>query len=395
MNINHIQGIFSPEHGGPTQSLSNYARFQAADGHRVQIWALEGFPNISPAMRLDPPIEMMIFQVEKPARLGGSAEMMRRLRSAESPDVYHLHGAWLRAMHYGASEALRRERPYVLEVMGMYEPWCLRQKWPSKRIARWWFQDRVLQNASCLHVNSMVEAQNIRAQGFKTPIAVIPVGVDVEEIIKRKAAVPADSPWPELRGLPYILFLSRLHPKKGVELLIRSWAQVLKERPGRNADWMLAIAGTGDKEYAERCRQLANELGIADRCFFAGHVDELQKTWLYSHAQCYVLPSYNDNFGNTVAEALAHATPVIATKHTPWKSLVENNCGWLTDTTEADLSQPLKEALDMNAATRAEMGARGESLVRRRYSLDFTCKSIFGVYQWLLGKSGPPDFVTN
>src|SRR5262245_25618225 len=131
MNISHIQGIFSPEHGGPTQTLSNYARFQVAGGHRVSIWALEGFPHISPAMRLDPPVEMNVFQVEKPARLGGSTTMQRRLRNADSPDMYHLHGAWLRAMHYGALEARRRDRPFVLEIMGMYEPWCLQQKWSS------------------------------------------------------------------------------------------------------------------------------------------------------------------------------------------------------------------------------------------------------------------------
>src|SRR6266581_7653471 len=159
MQIAHIQGIFSPEHGGPTQSLANYARGQISHGHRVSVWTLEGFPGMSPAMRLEPPIEMQIFPVGTPARFGCSAAMQRQLRAADSPEVYHLHGAWLRAMYYGAMEAMRRKRPYVVEVMGMYEPWCLGQKWSQKRIARWLYQDRILQNASCLHVNSLQEAE--------------------------------------------------------------------------------------------------------------------------------------------------------------------------------------------------------------------------------------------
>ena len=189
MRICHVQGIFSPEHGGPAQSLSNYCRSQTKAGHQVSAWVLDGFPNLSAALRLEPPVEMHVCRVDPPARLGGSSALRRQLREAESPDIYHLHGAWLRAMYYGAVEARHRQRPYVLEVMGMYEPWALRQKWLQKRIARWWFQDRILREAACLHVNSHQEADYLRKLGFKAPIAVIPVGVDVEAILAAKSEV--------------------------------------------------------------------------------------------------------------------------------------------------------------------------------------------------------------
>jgi glycosyltransferase involved in cell wall biosynthesis len=370
-------------------------------GHKVSVWTLEGFPETSPAIRLSPPVEMNVFQAEPPAKLGRSAEMSRQLRNSSSPDIYHLHGAWLRAMHYGAGEALRRNRPYVLEVMGMYEPWQLRSKWLRKRIARWWFQDRILRGAACLHVNSKQEAKYIRDLGFKPPIAVIPVGVDMEEITRRKE-MPPDSPWPELEGKPYVLFLSRLHPKKGLELLIRSWARIRKtqfenmkaESGKRKAeDWRLVIAGTGDLAYAKLCKDLAVELGFANECIWTGHVDERQKSWLFSHAHCYVLPTASENFGNVIAEALAHGTPVITTCHTPWSDVGKHGCGWIVDNTEYEICGALRAALNLDASARRNMGDSGERLVRDHYSLQSVLEKINAVYTWLLSGGRAPDCV--
>ena len=231
MKIFHVQGIFSPEHGGPTQSLANYCRGQAAAGHQVEVWTLEGFPHTSPAIRLPAPVAMHVFPLQPPARLGCSSALRRALEQSDPPDVYHLHGAWLRAMACGANAARRQKRPYVLEVMGMYEGWALRQKWLQKRLVRWWFQDRVLRDANCLHVNSHQEADDLRKLGFKVPVAVIPVGVDLVKLERLKAETlkqefPAESPLRELKNRPFILFLSRLHSKKGLDLLIRAWANV-------------------------------------------------------------------------------------------------------------------------------------------------------------------------
>lgn len=358
-------------------------------GHKVSVWTLEGYPQTSPAIRLPPPVEMHIFQAKWPAKLSRSIEMSRQLRKMSSPDIYHLHGAWLRALHYGAVEARRRRRPCIVEIMGMYEPWQLRQKWLQKRVARWWFQDRILREASCLHVNSAQEATYLRSLGFKPPIAVIPVGVDMEEIVRRKAMLPPDSPWPELGGKPYVLYLSRLHPKKGLDLLIRSWAQVARDFPG----WQLVIAGTGTQTYVDACRQLAAQLGVSQQCLWVGHVDELQKSWLFSRAHCYVLPTQSENFGNVVAEALAHGTPVITTRQTPWAVLEKNGCGWIADYMEDEICVALRKALKLDTIARQSMGDRGENLVRSHYSLQSVLEKINAVYTWLLTGGTVPDCV--
>ncbi len=396
MHICHIQNGLSIEHGGPTQSLANYCRGQAAAGHRVSVWTVEGFSGRSPALRLPPPIEMHVFQVDPPAKLGRSAELCRQLRAADPPGVYHLHGLWEQAVRQGANEARRRKKPYLLEMMGMYEPWALSQKWLPKRLARWWFQDRIVHDAACLHVNSHQEARYLRKLGFKTPIAVIPVGVDMEAIARNQSTVPSAPACEGLGGGPFVLFLSRLHPKKGLDLLIRSWAALSREPVIKDhaQTWKLVIAGTGDPEYVTACRQLAEQLSIAGQCVWTGYVDDQQKSWLLTHAHCYVLPTSSENFGNVIAEALAHGTPVITTCHTPWTDLPKHQCGWIVDNTEAELCPALRQALGLDAATRTRMGLAGETLVRDHYSLQLVLSEIEAVCKWVSGSGPKPKFVS-
>ena len=384
MNITHIQGIFSPEHGGPTYSLANYCRGQCALGHQVSLRVLEGYPHTSAAVRLPPPIDMAVDPVDRPARLGGSTALRNRLRTDPTPDVYHLHGAWLRAMHYGAVEARRRRKPYVVELMGMYEPWPLQQKRLVKKISRLWYQDALLRRAGCLHVNSRNEAQALRQLGFRAPIAVIPVGVDTLTIDK-PVATDSGSPFPGLATQPFFLYLARIHSKKGIELLLQAWSASAYEFPAH----CLVVAGSGEEEYVARCRRMVADLGLENRCRWLGPVDDVSKRWLFQHADLYVLPSYSENFGNTVAEALAHSTPVLTTSQTPWTNLPAEGCGWIADATVDALRGRLTEALQTGTAERRRMGEIGRRLVEQRYSLASVVSQIDRIYTWLLGAPEP------
>ncbi len=389
LRITHVQGIFSPEHGGPCFSLANYCRGQVARGHQVSLRVLEGYPGTSPALRLELPVDMQVRPVDPPTRLGASAGLKRLLAADPTPDIYHLHGVWLRAMHYGAVEARRRGRPYVVELMGAYEKHPLRQKWLVKWISRHWFQDALLRRAGCLHVNSLHEARALRELGFRVPIAVIPVGVDTGAIDADDVgeAVPAS-----LGGLgdqPFVLYLARIHPKKGIEMLLRAWAGLQRRFPAHR----LVIAGSGDKDYLAACERLAEELRLGESCVWCGQVDDAEKSWLYRHADIYVLPSYSENFGNTVVEALAHATPVVTTVHTPWTGLPEQGCGWIAETNVDALSATLETALDTSKPELERMGDAGRRWVAQHYSLTSVIGQIDRVYAWLLGGVKPDDLL--
>jgi glycosyltransferase involved in cell wall biosynthesis len=210
------------------------------------------------------------------------------------------------------------------------------------------------------------------------------------EVRSRKSEIEA-----QLKDRPFVLFLSRLHYKKGLDLLIRSWAKIQKSEIGiqKSGEWVLAIAGTGSPAYVNECRQLAEQLGIAKQCLWLGHVDEWQKSWLYSNAAFYVLPTASENFGNTVAEALAHGTPVITTIHTPWSVLRQQQCGWVVDNTETELCQAISEAFQLEALSRARMGEAGLKLVRETYSLASVLNKVESVYNWVAGDVTKPEWV--
>ena len=390
MKILHVQGIFSPEHGGPAQSLAQYCIGQARRGHQVSAWVLEGFPHTSPAIRLPAPVETAVFPVESPSALGRSTTMRRALAAMEKPDVFHLHGAWLRAMHYGAQEARRRQVPYVVELMGMYEPYGLRTKWLRKRIARWWFQDALLQRADCLHVNSIREGENLRRLGFNAPFAVIPVGVDTKAIADSQARGFGAAPWPQLNDRPFVLYLSRIHPKKGVEVLLEAWRRVVSRR----SDLLLVIAGTGTRDYLTYCKTMANQLGINSSVLWMNHVTDDEKWWAYGKAEAYVLPTFSENFGNSVAEALACGTPVLTTVETPWGILEDSACGWITRPEPGGLAEGLERVLSCSETERRAMGSVGRKLVEQRFSLDAVLIQLEEVYRWLI-QSGPVPACVN
>ncbi len=394
MHIVHTQGIFSPDHGGPTHSLSNYCAGQVRAGHRVSVWALEGFPHTSPAIRLPAPVESHIFRSEFPTALGRSRPMRRALLQAPAPDVFHLHGVWLRAMHYAAEMARRHRVPSVVELMGMYEPYGLAVKPWRKRLARRWFQDEILHGAQCLHVNSAREGEHLRQLGFKAPIAVIPVGVDLDGIAR---TLPGACPgaFPELKTRPFVLFLSRIQEKKGIELLLRAWAAIRKAEGGRRhaENELLVIAGGGEPGYVARCKSIARELGIEDQCRWVGRVTEPEKIWCYANARFFVLPSHSENYGNAVAEALGCGTPVLTTTGTPWADIEPHGCGWMAEPTLASLSEMLEHALHTSPTDLKAMGKLGAAWCEKSLSLKLVLQNLEQTYAWLRGGT-KPTFVT-
>ena len=223
----------------------------------------------------------------------------------------------------------------------------------------------------------------MRRLGFRQPVAVIPNGVDMPNLDRRPAGDDRT-----------LLFLARLHPKKGVDVLIDAWRLVQDRFP----DWRLMIAGSdvepdGSTGYMDVLRRRAGAAGAA-RVTFTGALSEEAKWNAYRDAALYVLPSHSENFGISVGEALAAGTPVITTRETPWPEMEARGAGWWIETGPAALAACLREALALDASTLQEMGMRGRRWVAADFSWDRIGRQMARTCDWLLGaERAAPDWI--
>src|SRR5205085_10693564 len=218
-----------------------------------------------------------------------------------------------------------------------------------------------LRRARSLRVTSEEELKSVRSFGLKNPVALIPNGIDVSDFENLPARAEGESLLPITKDKRVLLFLSRVHPKKGLDLLLKAWRALGEER----RDWLLVIAGPDQLGHAAELKRLAEEANLKDSVAFAGALFGQAKLAAYALADLFVLPSYSENFGVAIAEALAAGLPVIATKRTPWRGLKGHGCGWWVESSVETLADTLREALSLSQPELAAMGAKGRSWMRR------------------------------
>jgi glycosyltransferase involved in cell wall biosynthesis len=236
----------------------------------------------------------------------------------------------------------------VVSPRGMLSEWALNYHRWRKRAA-WWLlgQRHLLARADAFHATAESEAEEIRALGYRQPVYVIPNGIEIPE---------RPSPPPVSRSRRRLVFLSRIHPKKGVDLLLQAWQALHPQF----RDWDLVIAGPDNDRHLEEMRRLAKELGL-QRVSFPGPVYAQAKRDLFLSADLFVLPTRSENFGMVIAEALGHGTPVVTTKGAPWHELVTRRCGWWVDVGAVELAAALREAMVLSVQERRAMGERGRT----------------------------------
>lgn len=248
---------------------------------------------------------------------------------------------------------------------------------PKKRLAWHLYQRRDLVTSTALHATSEAEVESIRRLGLCAPVALIPNAVDL----------PDPMP-PRARGEGRrALFLSRVHSKKGLPLLVEARARV------RPPGWELVIAGPNDGGHRVHVEALVRQACLADIVTFAGAVADADKWALYRTSDLVVLPTCSENFGLVVAEALGAGVPILTTRGAPWGELETYRCGWWTDISVDAISAALAEASAMPRGDLDAMGARGRAFVLDRYGWDDAARQMKAVYEWVLGQEDRPACV--
>mgnify|MGYP001401779243 CR=1 FL=1 len=375
MNILHAISSIDLSGGGPSKSVSDLASLQSMQELDVTILAkfsANPFIKESGHSRLS----LRFVQGTSYKRSLGDTLAKRKF------DLLHGHGIWQMPVHHMAQLARRTNIPYIITPRGMLEPWSLRvSKW-KKRIALKLYQHEDLSRAACIHATAYMEAINIRKLGFINPIAVIPNGIDLSEFISAKVK--------EHRSKRTILFLSRVHPKKGIELLINAWDKI---DGSVRENWQVDIAGNGEKSYNSLLNSIIKKKGLESEIHIVGPLFGAAKLQAYHQADLFVLPTYSENFGIVVAEALACGVPVITTTGTPWEELNTHKAGWWIDIGVNPLAQTLREAMQINDSERQTMGQKGRKLVEEKYSIESVAERMIELYKWILEGGEKPGFV--
>jgi glycosyltransferase involved in cell wall biosynthesis len=319
--------------------------------------------------------------VTRPSQGGQSDPAIWEDRIFDGVDLVHNFGTWTSFGHRISAKARHAKIPQVFCPMGMLEPWSLAQKHLKKKLGLMLYQRRDIECSSAVHATAASEAANLRALGIKAPIAVIPHGIDLPLDLPSRHLVERGS------NEKTILFLSRIHPKKGLFELVQACAR-LKER-----NWRVIIAGPDPDGYQAVIEKAVSGAQMQGKFSFVGSVYGEQKAALFAKADVFVLPTHSENFGLVIAEALAHGVPVITTTGAPWAELNTAGCGWWIPMEADSLDQALTEAISMPLAKLSEMGDRGRKLIEERYMWPAIIQKHIELYKWICGGGQRPDFI--
>ena len=371
MKILHVVPSISHNTGGPSRSVQGLVAGLNTVG--VEAWLMTLHNGENP-------------WVEGVTRFV-NGEPFENVMARIKPNIVHLHGLWSLALHRCAVICRRWRIPYVIAPRGMLEPWSLQQKWLKKRIARFLYQDRDLKCAAALHATAESEAEQFRKLGFKNPVIVSPNGVNVPKNYSRVERVD--------RVERRVLFVSRMHPKKGVLELVEAFKKVVSGGVEECRSWKVelvyTVSGEFEREYEAKVRARVKELGLEEQFIFTGALNDDEKWAAYGRADLFVLPTYSENFGIVVAEALWAGVPVITTKGTPWKELEDRKCGkWIDLPMEGSnpsdwsaLVSALECMMSMPDDERRQMGENGRRLVNEKYTWDAVVRKMVEGYEMI------------
>ncbi len=354
MNVVHIVGSLEKKAGGPSRSVPQSCEFLAKMKINIDLITNPGVDVVK--VNTNAHFKVLFKNIWE-------LYAYSKTLDEKKVDLIHLQHIWTPYIHIIARAARKKGIPYIITPRGMLEPWIMKRNSWKKKLAMMLYQHNDLKNAKVIHVTGELERKNIQKLGYTQEISIIPNGIDL-------AAIPQPK---ENYGAKKMVFLSRIHQKKGIELLLDAWGKV------KNEEWILEIAGQGDEKYVNQLINKINRESIKN-VIFVGPKYGNEKWSFIKSADIFILPTFSENFGIVVAEALAMGVPVITTTGTPWEDLEYKHCGWWIDLSMTNLVSTLDQAMNTPVSKLKEMGENGIKLVLECYDIRMVANSLYKLY---------------
>jgi glycosyltransferase involved in cell wall biosynthesis len=368
MRVIHVISSLAPILGGPSKACIEMARAVAARGHAVEIYTtdfgLEGRVRADGLPVADGAAVVRYFPVQLPRTLKPSWPLYAALRrDLPRADIVHLHSLYL--FHDWATGRLCRRAgvPYIVRPHGTLDPYIWRRHRGRKRIMEWAFQNRVLRHAAAIHYTTEEERHLAAPRAQGAPGMVVPLGVDLDDRNSQASPERFHARHPETRGKRIVLFLGRLHEKKGLDILVASFGRIAREFP----DVHLVLAGPEDGVGA-RLDGWLRDAGIVGCATRTGMLEGEDKWAAFAAASVFALPSYSENFGIAVLEAMATGLPVaISDQVNLWREVERGGAGLVSPCDMGAFTALLRQLMNDPAAAK-RMGQAGRMLAQERFA---------------------------
>ncbi len=383
MRICHVIGSIDPANGGPSTVIGRIASAQAGlglDVHLLGACSAAREAVSREALAQVPGIERVTLHLmtDPPSR-------MRRLLASHfgpafdavpEPDIAHLHGVWDSPLLRVSARCRARKIPYLIRPAGMLDFWSLKQKALKKKVSMALFHRRMLRGASVIHALNPHERDAVSALRLWTRIEIIPNGVFMSDIERVTEEGLFRGKFPALGESPFVLFLSRLHFKKGLDILADAWTRVAREHPGAK----LVVAGPREDDSIDAFDRVIGDAGLTGTVVQTGPVYGADKAAAYRECACFVLPSRQEGFSLAITEALGFGAAAVVTRDCHFPEITEVGAGIETALDAGEVASAVSRML-VDPAFRTSCGAAGAALVRERFTWPAVARRTLEVYR--------------
>ena len=337
------------------------------------------------------PLRVQVFPVTGPSGFGYARALSSSIVQSGA-DVVYSAGLWKYSSLASLLWSERTSKPLLVAPHGMMDPWALRQSRLKKRVAGLLYQNAQLRQAACIRALCESELKSIRAYGLKNPVCVIPNGIDLPVKPEWKK-FPARAHEPKEQRRKVLLFVGRIHPKKGLVNLLKAWKGAIRARFTMGEQWNLVIAGWDQDGHEGELKSLAGHLGIEQSVLFVGPQYGEAKAEMYRNCEAFILPSFSEGLPMSILEAWSYAKPVLMTPECNLPEGLEAGAAICFHPTVDAIEQGLQRLALMSDLERQTMGERSLQLVKERFMWSRVARDMITVYRWLLGTADRPDCV--